>query len=228
MLHLIDNQKMRVVATSPDMGFLEEHARDLPRFTDFMIIEAKKHHLIAFTMKNLRLLYRGLGGQRNPGRYDRNQLETLVVSSLAGLEPVSEPPPAKAERHTIIPDGHYANGDSLEDRRNEMANAKKTASKKSASKKAPEKKATSKKTASKKTTSKKVERERQNGVLRPLPGSKKAAVWDIADKLSEKAGEPAQRSDIMEEVVKDKSLSPAGASADYQSWRKFHGLVKRA
>jgi hypothetical protein len=219
--HLVNNATLEVVATSEDMALLEEYASTLPQYADYMILGNSRHHLVAYTLADLWELYRNTGGRQNPGKYDRDKLEALIVSQLAGLAPTTQGPPAKARRYPIIPNGHYPNGDSNEDRRNDMATAKKTKAKK-----APAEKAAPKKTAAKKAPAKKVERVRQNDVLHPLPNSKAGQVWAIADKLSKKGGEPAQRAKVLEEAAKNKELSPAGAAADFQSWRRFHGLVK--
>ena len=119
--------------------------------------------------------------------------------------------------------------------------SKKTAAKKTVSKKTATKRTASKKAATKKTAAKaapaaatatpaaakaapKLERVRQNDVLLPLPGSKAGMAWEIADKLSAKAGEPAKRADVIEAGVKA-GLSASGVSSDFQTWRKFHGLT---
>lgn len=228
---LVDNALMEVVAVSDDDSFLLDWAATLPWGHDYTILEARYAHLVAYSDLQLRTLFTNLNNGRSGDGRNRPDLETLIVSSLAGLPVTEESPPPDKERHPVIPSGHYPDGTSPEEREsagvNEMAATKKTTSKKTTAKKAAPKKAAPKKTAAKKQT-KKVERERQNGVLRPLPGSKAGKVWDIADKMSKKAGNPAKRSDVLEEAAKDKSLSPAGASADFQTWRKFHGLVKSA
>ena len=72
----------------------------------------------------------------------------------------------------------------------------------------------------------KIERERQNGVTRPL-GAKTARVWAIADELSTELGEPAQRGALLDRC-REEGLNPNMSATNYSLWRKFHGLTGRA
>lgn len=64
----------------------------------------------------------------------------------------------------------------------------------------------------------------QNGVTRPKDGTKTGRVWEIADKLSEKAGEPAQRKDVINKCLEE-DINASTAATQYGRWRKFHGLA---
>lgn len=67
----------------------------------------------------------------------------------------------------------------------------------------------------------------QNGVTRPKDGTTTARVWSIADEISSRKGEPADRKTVIEQVVAEQINSSTGAT-QYGKWRKFHGLVGEA
>lgn len=70
-------------------------------------------------------------------------------------------------------------------------------------------------------------REKQNGQTRPAPGSKTGITWDIADKLSAKAGGPAKRADVLK-AAEEAGVNPATAATQFGRWRRFHGLMGRS
>lgn len=82
-----------------------------------------------------------------------------------------------------------------------------------------------------KTKKPKIERLRQNGHTRPLPGSKTGIVWDIADKISEKLGRPALRDEVFEEYSKKVPDASSGTcGTQYSRWVAFHnaaGAIKK-
>jgi hypothetical protein len=67
----------------------------------------------------------------------------------------------------------------------------------------------------------------QNGVTRPKDGTTTGRVWAIADEISAKKGEPADRKTVIEQVVAEQINASTGAT-QYGKWRKFHGLVGEA
>lgn len=67
----------------------------------------------------------------------------------------------------------------------------------------------------------------QNGVTRPKDGTTTGRVWAIADEISAKKGEPADRKTVIEQVVAEGINASTGAT-QYGKWRKFHGLVGEA
>ena len=67
----------------------------------------------------------------------------------------------------------------------------------------------------------------QNGVTRPKDGTTTGRVWAIADEISSKKGEPADRKTVIEQVVAEGINASTGAT-QYGKWRKFHGLVGEA
>lgn len=72
----------------------------------------------------------------------------------------------------------------------------------------------------------KIVRVEQNGITRPLDGTKTARVWEIADSLSAAAGKPAERKDVLAAGVAE-SLNPATITTQHGRWREFHGLVNK-
>lgn len=67
----------------------------------------------------------------------------------------------------------------------------------------------------------------QNGVTRPKEGTTTGRVWAIADEISAKKGEPADRKTVIEQAVAEGINASTGAT-QYGKWRKFHGLVGEA
>lgn len=79
-------------------------------------------------------------------------------------------------------------------------------------------------TAAAKETKPEVVRIRQNGYTRPKDGSTTGRVWAIADEISKKAGQPAERKAVLEQAVAE-NLNPSMAASQYSRWRGFHGLI---
>ncbi len=73
----------------------------------------------------------------------------------------------------------------------------------------------------------KVKQPQQNGVTRPKDGTATGQVWAIADKLSEAAGEPCKRGDVMK-AGEEAGLNSSTVATQFGRWRKFHGLGKNA
>lgn len=69
----------------------------------------------------------------------------------------------------------------------------------------------------------KVAKDTQNGITRPKAGTQTGEVWEIADALSAKAGEPIGRAEVLVETDKAK-LNPATAATQYGRWRTYNGL----
>lgn len=69
----------------------------------------------------------------------------------------------------------------------------------------------------------KVEQPKQNDVTRPKDGTKTGRVWEIADAMSNDAGEPAKRKPVLDAAIAE-DINPATAATQYGRWRKFHGL----
>jgi hypothetical protein len=81
-----------------------------------------------------------------------------------------------------------------------------------------------------KTEAPKVERVEQpkaNGVTRPREGTMTGRVWEIADAISEKTGEPARRAEVLEQYTEEGGNASTGAT-QYGRWRKFYGLGRDA
>lgn len=71
----------------------------------------------------------------------------------------------------------------------------------------------------------KVERQKQNGFTRPLPGSKTGKVWDVADKISAEKKRPALRDEVIEAYKKEVPDARDGTvSTQYSRWCGFHGV----
>lgn len=66
---------------------------------------------------------------------------------------------------------------------------------------------------------------KQNGVTRPKAGTATGRVWEIADELSEQAGQPAERAEVLKAYEAEGGNSSTGAT-QFGRWRKFHGLGK--
>lgn len=72
----------------------------------------------------------------------------------------------------------------------------------------------------------KVERVRQNGHTRPVPGSKTGIVWDIADEISQKMKRPALRNEVFEAYSKKVPDASAGTcGTQYSRWCAFHNVA---
>lgn len=209
LLTVINNTTMHAVATVDDMSVAVAWAETIPYQNDFSIIGHRAECLGAYNPIELYQLHRSLTDDGPiKGGLARVELVPLVLQALS-RHPITSDLPPDAKR--VAP---------LVNEENDMAAKKKaTSEKKSTVKKAPAKKAPAKRAAVPLS-----ERERQNGILRPLPDSKAGRCWAIADALAKKAGEPPKRADVINACV-EAGLNRAGSSADYQMWRKFHGLV---
>lgn len=71
----------------------------------------------------------------------------------------------------------------------------------------------------------KVAKIEKNGITRPKVGTKTGRVFDISDELSNAAGAPAKRADVLAQC-EDEGINKATAATQYGRWRKFHGLKK--
>lgn len=67
-------------------------------------------------------------------------------------------------------------------------------------------------------------KDEQNGIPRPKAGTKTGRVWEIADELSAKKGEPAPRKEVLE-TANGEDINIATAATQYGRWRKYHGLA---
>lgn len=77
------------------------------------------------------------------------------------------------------------------------------------------------------TLNKTPDRVRQNGMTRPLAGTKTGLVWDIADALSASLNRPAQRSEVFEAYQKQVPDASNGTmSTQYSRWCGFHGVTE--
>lgn len=249
MSTVINTRTLKTVKVTRTLEQAEAWAERLvPASDDYVVVGNEKKHFSCFTEEELDAIFTNITRRPNTGKTYSAKI-TKVMEALSKLEEDDTPvgsigprgglPRQNSSRSISTPQGKapWAETTKTEEEKTmatpskKKTASKKTASKKTASKKTASKKTASKKTASKKTASKKAtakaadDRVRQNGVLQPKPGSKAGQVWDIADKLSAKLGEPAPRKDVLDAAIA-KGLSPAGASADFQTWRKFHGLVK--
>lgn len=68
-------------------------------------------------------------------------------------------------------------------------------------------------------------KDERNGVVRPGNEGKCGKVWGIADALSDKAGRPAHRVEVVKACV-DAGLEAATASTQFGRWRQYWGLPK--
>lgn len=64
----------------------------------------------------------------------------------------------------------------------------------------------------------------KNDVPRPKSGSATARVWEIADEISKKTGEPAPRKEVMDTYIGEGG-NTATCATQYGRWRRYHGLV---
>ena len=69
----------------------------------------------------------------------------------------------------------------------------------------------------------KVERVEQNGVKKPLPGSRCGLAWDLFDELTASLGRPATIADAVP-LAEPRGLNPGNVRAEYGFWRKFNGI----
>ncbi len=65
----------------------------------------------------------------------------------------------------------------------------------------------------------------KNGVTMPAPGTKTRRIWDIADEISQSAGRPALRGEVMDQSRKE-SLSDGTAGTQYGRWMTYHGVTR--
>ena len=210
MLTVINNTQMSHVVTTRgmDMPIALAWAETIPYQNDFSILMHTPDQFAPYTDMELYTLYNSLEALHGtPTATSRQEFIGKLIAELNNQELTSEPP-QDGKRVAPLPTNSE----------NDMNATKKTVSKK-ATKKTATKKATVKKAAAPK-----IERVMQNDVLLPKDGSKAGQCWVIADKLAKKAGAPPKRADVVEACVKA-GLNKAGASADFQGWRKFHGLV---
>ena len=63
----------------------------------------------------------------------------------------------------------------------------------------------------------------QNGVTRPKAGTQTARIWEISDALSQAAGKPANRGDVLKAATTE-GLNEATAATQYGRWCKFFGV----
>jgi hypothetical protein len=66
----------------------------------------------------------------------------------------------------------------------------------------------------------------QNGITRPVAGSKTGRVWEIADELSAAAKAPASRKEVLAKAEAE-GINPATATTQHGRWREYHGLVNK-
>lgn len=67
----------------------------------------------------------------------------------------------------------------------------------------------------------------QNGVTRPAAGTKTAAVWDIADRISAEKHRPALREEVMT-AGEAEGLNRGTIATQYARWTDFFGVSKEA
>lgn len=72
----------------------------------------------------------------------------------------------------------------------------------------------------------KIERAQANGITRPKDDSTTGKVWAIADAISKKTGQPAERSAVMAEAEK-LGINEGTVATQFQRWRKFFGVKKQ-
>ena len=65
----------------------------------------------------------------------------------------------------------------------------------------------------------------QNGVTRPSAESATGKVWAVADSLSQAAGKPAGRAEVLK-AAEAAGLNTTTAATQYGRWCKFNGVVK--
>ncbi len=79
--------------------------------------------------------------------------------------------------------------------------------------------------AATKADEKPAKRPQKNGVTRPANDTKTGRVWEIADALSETAGEPVGRKAVLDAYIGEGGNAATGAT-QYGRWRTYHGLKK--
>lgn len=67
----------------------------------------------------------------------------------------------------------------------------------------------------------------QNGVTRPAPGTKTAAVWDLADSISAEKQRPALREEVMA-AGEANGLNRGTIATQYARWTEYFGVSKEA
>jgi hypothetical protein len=72
----------------------------------------------------------------------------------------------------------------------------------------------------------KVEKDKENGITRPKAGTTCAVIWDIADSLSAKTRQPAQRADVLKAALA-KKINEKTITTQFGRWRKYCGLKGR-
>jgi len=77
-------------------------------------------------------------------------------------------------------------------------------------------------TSAKKTTKPKVEREKQNGVMRPLAGSNCGNAWDLFDELTANAGSVTMMAPAVA-IGKQRGMNEGNVRCEFTAWKKFHG-----
>lgn len=215
MLSVINNAKLRVVATTRDMPTALAWAETISVRDDFSIVKHVPEDFTAYTGTELSLLAARVNSRTVSKVQSRVDLVDMIIEGLDKQAITSELPPDAKRVATL-----NVNED------NEMATSKKAASKKAPAKKTATKKEVAVKAAPKKVPAPQVstDREVKNGIMRPKIDSKAGQLWSIADEISKKTGAPAVRRNVVEEAVK-RGLSKAGSGSDFQTWRQFHGLV---
>lgn len=205
-LSVINNtRKLHIVTTfESDTPIALAWAETIPYQNDFSIIAHCAVDLAPYSVPELVMLYNSLKfkfiNQEDITLVKNEHLVSILIRALDAQPITSEPPPDEKRVAPLV--------NSNEE--NVMTASKKVTKK------------VTKKVAVKATP--KVERVSQNGILFPKDGSKAGQCWLIADKLAKKAGAPPKRADVVEACIAA-GLNKAGASADFQGWRKFHGLV---
>ncbi len=219
MLTIINNTTMQHVATVDNMEMAVAWAETIPYQNDFSIIAHIEKDFTTYSMKELWILYKDLGSLAWYSKsVTRTDITNKIIQKLNDQVSTSEPPPdAKRVAPLLSNEEIIMTAPKKATSKKTPATKKKVATKKTVTKKAPVKK----------TAVPKVERTKQNDVLLPKTGSKAGQCWVIADKFAKKAGAPPKRAEVIEACVKA-GLNKAGSSADFQAWRKFHGLVKAA
>ena len=79
---------------------------------------------------------------------------------------------------------------------------------------------------SKKTSKPKVEREKQNGITKPIDGGPSNQIWDAADAAQAELGRVPGVGDILPDL-EAAGIKTATIKAAYAHWRKFHGITGR-
>lgn len=66
-------------------------------------------------------------------------------------------------------------------------------------------------------------KDERNGVTRPAGGVTRR-VWEIADEISAKKGEPAERKEVTE-IAEAENVNTGTIHTQFGRWRKYYGLV---